>query len=162
MPQEEYTKGEVQNAVNIIVTGLVQGVGFRPFIYRLAKQFDLKGWVKNRNDGVQIKIEGDTEKIKLFILHLKKDAPFAASIETISHSETKLENLENFIISKSKNTSDEITQISPDIAVCPECLQDLKAQPNRINYPFINCTNCAPRFSIIKDLPYENAMTTMA
>jgi len=148
-------------AVLIKITGLVQGVGFRPFVFKLAQQNNIHGWVKNQNDGVLIKAEGSKEILNNFISLLNKNKPIAAHIENIDTSETQVENFSEFNILKSINHSDEITQISPDIAVCLECLDDMKHQKNRINYPFINCTNCGPRFSIIHDLPYDRKLTTM-
>lgn len=146
----------------IHISGLVQGVGFRPFIYRLAIQFQLKGWVENRNDGVFIKAEANHHKLKLFINAIKTEKPPASNIFSINYKEIKCENFIDFSIIKSKNTSNEVTEVSPDISVCSDCLSDLHKQEHRINYPFINCTNCGPRFTIIKDLPYDREKTTMA
>jgi len=148
--------------VNIRVKGLVQGVGFRPFIYRLAHRFNLTGWVENRNDGVVIKATGQENIIDEFIGSIKREAPVASNISSVSKEIKEYEEFNEFRIIKSKNASTEITDISPDIAVCDACLKDMKAQPHRIDYPFVNCTNCGPRFSIIKDLPYDREKTTMA
>lgn len=145
----------------IKITGLVQGVGFRPFIYVLAEGFNLTGWVENRNDGVLIKANADKNKIKNFIDEIKQKAPTASSIENISLTDIEFENFETFSIKKSESTSDAITEVSPDIAVCNDCLADIKSQKHRKNYPFTNCTNCGPRFTIIKDLPYDRVKTTM-
>jgi len=145
----------------IEIKGLVQGVGFRPFIYRLAKNYNLIGRVENRNDGVAIKITCKTTILKQFITSIKKSAPPAANIELIDIKQADEENFTDFQIVKSKTISDQITDISPDIAVCSDCLSDMKVQKNRINYPFINCTNCGPRFTIIKDIPYDREKTTM-
>ncbi|MCD4794109.1 MAG: carbamoyltransferase HypF [Bacteroidales bacterium] len=145
----------------IKITGLVQGVGFRPFIYVLAEKFNLQGWVENRNDGVLIKANADKNKIKNFIEAIKQKAPIASSIENITLTEIDFEIFEAFSIKKSENKSDAVTEVSPDIAVCNDCLEDIKSQKHRKNYPFTNCTNCGPRFTIIKDLPYDRAKTTM-
>lgn len=145
----------------IHVQGLVQGVGFRPFIYRLAKKFDLPGWVENSNNGVFVKVEGSVETINQFIIAIKEDAPLASKVVSIQNKNIPLEYFSEFLIIKSQNNSDEITEVSPDIAVCDECLEDLKTQKHRIDYSFINCTNCGPRFTIIKDLPYDREKTTM-
>jgi len=147
--------------INIHIKGLVQGVGFRPFIYRIAARNGITGWVDNRNDGVYICAQGDVEKIEAFVQSIKKEAPLASKIVSMNISDVDAENFTEFTIVKSKNTSDAITDVSPDIAVCPDCLADMKVQKNRINYPFINCTNCGPRFTIIKDLPYDREKTTM-
>ncbi len=145
----------------IQIKGLVQGVGFRPFIYRIAHQRQLQGWVENRNDGVLIKVNGSDETVKQFVEDIKKKAPIASNIHAIKLEELPFESFTDFKIIKSENSSEEITDISPDIAVCEACLGDLKTQAHRIDYPFINCTNCGPRFSIIKDLPYDRDKTTM-
>ncbi len=148
----------------IRITGLVQGVGFRPFIYRIATQLNINGNVDNRNDGVFVKVNGDKHLIETFINEIRKKAPEAAVIENISVNEISYIPFYDFKIVKSDNNKiiDEITEISPDIAVCEECLKDMKTQPHRINYPFTNCTNCGPRFTIIKELPYDRKNTTMA
>lgn len=148
-------------AALIHITGLVQGVGFRPFIYRLAHHFYIKGWVENRNDGVFIRAEGDTASINYFINAITAEAPPASFIVHISREQAIVEGYKDFTIVKSENTSDQVTEISPDIAVCLQCLDDLKTQIHRLDYPFINCTNCGPRFSIIRDLPYDRPKTTM-
>ncbi len=144
-----------------MVEGLVQGVGFRPFVYRLAKQYSCNGYVLNRTNGVLIKIEGLKNNTDKFISDLRSGHPAAAVIENIYTEKDKIENLTDFVIAGSEDLSDEISQISPDIAVCDKCLSDLKSQSHRLNYPFINCTNCGPRFTIIKDFPYDREKTTM-
>ncbi|OQX78096.1 MAG: carbamoyltransferase HypF, partial [Bacteroidetes bacterium 4484_249] len=149
-------------SVKIRVKGLVQGVGFRPFIYRIAHQFGLTGWVENRNDGVVIKVSGLAFKIENFTKEIAKQAPIASNITSIKKENIEFEQFVDFRIIKSVNTSEDITDISPDIAICDACLEDMKSQQHRIGYPFINCTNCGPRFSIIKDLPYDREKTTMA
>ncbi|NOZ35604.1 MAG: carbamoyltransferase HypF [Chlorobi bacterium] len=146
----------------IKITGLVQGVGFRPFIYVLAEEFNLTGWVENRNDGVLIKINADEKKALHFIEEIKKQAPLASSIKEIKLQKTDYEKFTDFSIKKSESSSNAVTEVSPDIAVCDACLEDMKSQEHRINYPFTNCTNCGPRFTIIKDLPYDREKTTMA
>ncbi len=151
-----------KNTYLIKITGLVQGVGFRPFIYVLAEKMNLKGWVENRNDGVLIKINSDKQKVIDFTEEIKKQAPLASSVKEITISETDFENFDTFFIKKSESSSDTVTEVSPDIAVCDACLEDMKTQKHRINYPFTNCTNCGPRFTIIKDLPYDRDKTTMA
>ena len=145
----------------IHIKGLVQGVGFRPFIYRLANQFKVTGWVDNRNDGVFIHAQGNDEDVTGFIDAIEPSAPPAASIEQINVKNIKPGKYNIFEIVKSKDTSEEITEISPDIAVCDDCLYDLKNQKHRIDYPLINCTNCGPRFTIVRDLPYDRDKTTM-
>ncbi len=147
--------------MRVEVKGLVQGVGFRPHVYRIAHSYELNGWVENRNDGVIITVTGDKKSIDNFIIDLRKKAPVASNISKITRKIINHEIFEDFRILKSKDSSEQITDISPDIAVCDDCLKDLKEQPHRIDYPFINCTNCGPRFSIIRDLPYDRHFTTM-
>lgn len=153
----------MKQCYRIKIHGLVQGVGFRPFIYRLATQLGLNGTVENRNDGVVIIIEATADDCLIFIENVKSQAPAASNIFSI-HTETLplTAAFKDFTIIKSTNVSGEVTEISPDIAVCPECLDDLKNQAHRLEYPFINCTNCGPRFTIIQDLPYDREKTTMA
>lgn len=149
-------------AKRIIIKGLVQGVGFRPFIYRLAKEFNLNGNVENNNIGVEIFLEGTENQINNFIECLPSRIPQASHINSIEINNSPLKNIVGFSIVKSKSHSDEITEVSPDICVCDNCLLDIKSQNNRINYAFTNCTNCGPRFTIIKDLPYDRIKTTMS
>ena len=146
----------------IRVCGLVQGVGFRPFIFKLAKTNNILGTVENNNEGVLIVAEGEDHKINNFIISIRSEAPVAATISDILLSERKLNGFTDFQIIKSRSYSDDITEVSPDIAVCDDCLKDMKEQPHRIDYPFTNCTNCGPRFTIIRDLPYDRTKTTMA
>jgi hydrogenase maturation protein HypF len=155
------TNSKNHKAVKVHITGLVQGVGFRPFIYRLAHRYGLTGCVENRNDGVFIKAEGERGALDSFVKAITDEAPTASAINKVEIEEIVSEGFTDFRIVKSSNTSDQVTDISPDIALCDDCLEDLKLQTHRIDYPFINCTNCGPRFSIIKDLPYDRHLTTM-
>jgi hydrogenase maturation protein HypF len=141
---------------------LVQGVGFRPFVYRLAKKYQLCGSVANRSDGVIVKIQGDATVVEKFIQDIITDAPPAAFIKRINSTRVNDSLFSGFEILPSKKNGRLYTEISPDIAVCEDCLADLKTQKHRINYPLINCTNCGPRFSIIKELPYDREKTTMS
>ena len=143
------------------IKGLVQGVGFRPFIYRLASEYGLNGWVENQNDGVLVKIESSHEIAEKFRSSILEKAPAASSIQTIVVEKDGGEALSSFVIRKSESHSNRITEISPDIAVCDDCLQETRSQKQRLNYPFINCTNCGPRFTIIQSLPYDRPHTTM-
>jgi [NiFe] hydrogenase maturation protein HypF len=146
----------------LIIRGLVQGIGFRPFIYRLAKEMDIKGTVSNRSNGVIIRINAKPHERGKFIDRIKSELPEGAFIHSIQVNELQYEVIfSDFSILNSEKGSDKITQVAPDIAVCEECLQDRKKQPHRINYPFINCTHCGPRFTIIEDLPYDRVRTTM-
>jgi len=146
----------------LLVSGLVQGIGFRPFIYRLAMENRLSGTVENRNDGVAIEVNGSREMIENFREQIIVNAPQAASIRSVSIKQIESTHFDSFRISQSENVSGRVTEISPDIAVCDDCLADLEKQPHRISYPLINCTHCGPRFSIIRDLPYDRPHTTMS
>ncbi len=148
-------------SLEVIVTGLVQGVGFRPFIFRIATKAGLTGWVLNTNENVKILVTGDPVNISSFLTALRNEAPPASMIEAISTVEIKSAVFDSFRILESHNVSDEITEISPDIAVCNDCLEDITKSGSRLNYAFVNCTNCGPRFTIIQDLPYDRAKTTM-
>ncbi len=145
----------------ILVKGRVQGVGFRPFIYRLAKKYDLKGEVKNRGDGIYIIVEGNDKFVRLFKSEILCFAPEASDIKSLHIKKLSLNGYPDFRINSSLKGSLIDTEISPDIAVCEECLKELKTQPHRLNYPLINCTSCGPRFSIIKEMPYDRDNTTM-
>lgn len=148
-------------SVMITVTGLVQGVGFRPFVYRVAARSGLTGWVRNTNENVMIEISGPGREISNFISCLRNQAPPAAEIEEINVTEIPQKAYNGFSILESSNLSEDTTEISPDIAVCNECLEDMGKPGNRYDYPFVNCTNCGPRFTIIEALPYDRSSTTM-
>ncbi len=146
----------------ISVHGIVQGVGFRPFVYRLATDLNLKGWVCNTSEDVKIEIEGEREAIEQFCLELTMKAPPLARIEDIAITYHHPVSYKDFEIRGSLATKGKYQLISPDIATCQACLSEL-LDPNdrRYRYPFINCTNCGPRFTIIDDMPYDRPKTTM-
>lgn len=148
-------------AKKIEIRGLVQGVGFRPFIYRIAHKFKIKGTVENNNKGVTIFAEGTEKTVENFIDLIPKALPEASGISELKVTATSVNGFDDFTIIKSKSVSDEITEVSPDIGVCKSCLQDMGIQKHRLGYSFTNCTNCGPRFTIIKDLPYDRHQTTM-
>lgn len=151
--------------IKINVNGIVQGVGFRPFIYRLAKAYDLKGYVLNRGDaGVEILIEGETPRIDSFIHDLTEKKPPLAQIDKIISIELSGKNqYETFTIHQSSNEAElSGSIIPPDIAICNDCLRELRDPKDpRYGYFFITCTNCGPRFTIIERLPYDRENTTM-
>ncbi len=150
-------------AQKIIVKGIVQGVGFRPFIYRLAQQYGLKGTVSNNAQGVEIEAEGDHISMQSFIHAITHSAPPLALIDAIETRENTLKGYPEFVIQKSNGSEDRFTLIAPDVAVCDDCLRELFDPDDcRYHYPFINCTNCGPRFTIIKDIPYDRPNTTMS
>lgn len=146
----------------IRIVGLVQGVGFRPFLYRIASDWGLKGWVGYRNDGLILEVNGSERQLEAFEKDIRTGAPQPASIESLDIREIPHESFESFEIRERCDDSDSITEISPDIAVCPDCLDDLRNQIHRTDYPLINCAHCGPRFSIIRDLPYNRDQTTMS
>jgi len=150
-----------EKSIEVIVTGLVQGVGFRPFVYQIATRYGLTGWVLNTNENVKIQLTGTSNNLNNFLVSLRQEAPPAAFIENITSHETETIIFDTFTIENSHDVSNEITEISPDIAVCDECVQDMDKSGTRFNYAFTNCTNCGPRFTIIQDLPYDRAKTTM-
>ncbi|MEW6109346.1 MAG: carbamoyltransferase HypF [Nitrospirota bacterium] len=145
--------------MNISVKGIVQGVGFRPFIYNLAREMSLKGFVTNTSEGVVIAVEGD--RLELFIERIRKEAPPLSRIMSIDISPEKFCGYSEFTIKESKETGS-FTLISPDISVCPDCLKEISdSRDRRYLYPFTNCTNCGPRYSITKCVPYDRINTTM-
>lgn len=146
----------------IKVEGIVQGVGFRPFVYKLANFYLLKGWVKNSSEGVLISIEGNKIAIIKFLDSLKNNPPLLARVEKIIIEDKPLEHYTNFDIRESVEVKNKITLVSPDMSICNDCLEDIKDLNNRrYQYAFTNCTNCGPRFSIIKDIPYDRRNTSM-
>ncbi len=154
--------------INIHVSGTVQGVGFRPFVYRIAKQNLMCGWVLNSCDGVHIHVEGDDNLVECFLYDLESKAPVASNIVAIDICEVPFEDCKGFEIRESEHKDDEgkaakkRTRISPDLATCPDCLRELfTTEDRRYHYPFINCTNCGPRFTIINQLPYDRPATSM-
>jgi hydrogenase maturation protein HypF len=146
----------------VIVRGVVQGVGFRPFVYRLATQLKLGGWVLNTGQGVFIEVEGPRDELQLFLLRLEKEKPPLAAIQSLEFSLFDAAGYDGFHIRYSEQSGRKTVLILPDIAVCPDCLRDIFDPENRrCHYPFTNCTNCGPRFSIIEALPYDRAHTSM-
>lgn len=157
----------------IHITGIVQGVGMRPFVFREAVANRISGWVLNAGDGVHIEAHGADEDMRKFVRALSAHAPAASRVERVAV--TPLENhpprdgdaasapdTPAFIIRASEDETAHTTLVSPDIAACPDCVRELfDPADRRYHYPFINCTNCGPRFTIIRDLPYDRAMTSM-
>lgn len=145
------------------VNGIVQGVGFRPFIHKLVKQYNLTGWVKNTSSGVIIEVEGKKEVLQNFFDDIKDKSPKLSEIEKISFEfYENLKEYEGFEIIKSTDDNEKFTLISPDVCICDDCLKELfSSDDRRYRFPFINCTNCGPRFTIIKDIPYDRDKTTM-
>jgi hydrogenase maturation protein HypF len=150
-------------AYSITVCGVVQGVGFRPFVYRLACAHHLKGWVLNAEHGVEIHLEGHEEQLKAFLETMKIAPPPSAAIAEVEVEIAEAQGFTEFSIRDSAGKRHPTIRISPDLPVCAECLQELfTPQDRRHDYPYINCTNCGPRYSVIKSLPYDRPRTTMS
>jgi hydrogenase maturation protein HypF len=156
------------SAVRIHITGVVQGVGFRPFVHNLAAELGLAGWVLNSSSGVEIEAVGPAAALEGFAERLVPEAPPLARIdrfEVTAITAAEVHDLQPgvFVIRHSEGRPGEFLPISPDVAICPDCLRELfDPGDRRHRYPFINCTNCGPRFTIIRDIPYDRPLTTMA
>ncbi|MGB6251443.1 MAG: carbamoyltransferase HypF [Terriglobales bacterium] len=147
----------------IEVSGIVQGVGFRPYIYRLATGRNLKGTIRNTTAGVTIEIQGPAETVQDFIDRLPAEAPPLARITGLTVQDVACNGDRDFRIIHSHEGEEVRTLISPDVAICADCLREMfDAKDRRYHYPFINCTNCGPRFTIIRDIPYDRPSTSMA
>lgn len=151
-------------ALDIEVHGVVQGVGFRPFVYRAAKHHLICGWVLNATAGVFIHAEGEERDLDDFVIELSEHAPAAACVTEINLKEAPIEGFTSFDIRYSDEAeATKTTLVSPDLATCDDCVRELfDPEDRRFHYPFINCTNCGPRFTIIDRLPYDRAHTSMA
>ena len=152
----------VKKLVKIGVRGVVQGVGFRPFIYRLAQEHNLKGWVRNTSGNVEIEVEGDKETLDNFLSDLEAKTPPMARIEKVETAFYPLKGYTGFEICQSLSQEGKYQLVSPDIATCEDCKREIFSPTDRrFRYPFTNCTNCGPRFTIIEDIPYDRPKTTM-
>jgi hydrogenase maturation protein HypF len=149
-------------ACSVRVRGVVQGVGFRPFVLRLAHAHSLAGWVQNGEDGVEIHLEGDEDRVRAFLTALEREAPPAAAISVVQVEASDPVGMTAFSIRESRAAERPTTRIAPDLAACPRCIAELfdPADP-RHGYPYINCTDCGPRYSILLGLPYDRVRTTM-
>lgn len=150
--------------MRIRIMGIVQGVGFRPFLHREMLALKLNGWIRNTSEGVEIEAEGLEENLHALVRRIESAAPALAVIEHIEMERLpEIKGYAGITIHPSRSMEKRNTLISPDVATCPDCLRELfMPGDRRFRYPFINCTNCGPRFSIIRDLPYDRANTTMA
>ena len=148
--------------VHIAIRGAVQGVGFRPFVYHLATELNLQGWVLNSSEGVFIEAEGERGLLETFLLRLEAEKPARSFIQSIEFSYLDPASLGSFKILQSSAEGAPSALVLPDIATCPDCLADILDPSNRrYRYPFTNCTNCGPRFTIIESLPYDRGNTSM-
>jgi hydrogenase maturation protein HypF len=150
-------------AKHIQVKGIVQGVGFRPYIYQLAGRFKLCGHVANTAAGVQIHVEGPQKDIAAFLASIPTEAPPLAQIIDVDAVDVPTQGFQRFEIIASRDDSAKSALISPDVSICDDCLREmLSPRDRRFRYPFINCTNCGPRYTIIDDIPYDRPQTSMA
>lgn len=148
--------------IRILLYGTVQGVGFRPFAHRQAERFGLGGWVANCAQGVTVEVQGQEDRLEAFVAALWGNSPENAVIERIEVEELGLQDDDVFVVRKSETSGENGAQVVPDLAVCAQCLNELfDTQDRRYRYPFINCTHCGPRYSIVENLPYDRSRTTM-
>lgn len=148
--------------LGLAIQGTVQGVGFRPFLFRIATSLQLVGWVRNTPSGVQVEVEGDVDAISRFLLLIRSDAPPLSVITKVETTELSPAGGEDFVILPSSDGVADI-QIAPDNDVCDDCLRELfDPADRRYRYPFITCTNCGPRYTIVTGIPYDRPLTTMA
>jgi hydrogenase maturation protein HypF len=148
--------------LRVVIRGAVQGVGFRPFVYRLATEMQLPGWVINNSQGVFIEVEGAKPRLDEFLLRVSREAPPRAFIQSLESSFLDPAGFTAFEIRHSEESGAKTVLVLPDLAACPDCLRDIRDPANRrYRYPFTNCTNCGPRFSIIEALPYDRPNTAM-
>ena len=147
----------------IQIRGIVQGVGFRPFVYNLAKGLGLRGYVLNSSAGVTVEVEGEGGDLDRFVNRLADDAPPLAHIEDIAVTALEPAGYADFVIRESRDDPGKLVPVSPDISTCSDCLRDFQDPANRRHgYPFTNCTNCGPRYTITSKVPYDRPLTTMA
>jgi hydrogenase maturation protein HypF len=165
MVQLDPAKGRfrtVTQRMRIAIRGAVQGVGFRPFVYRLATEMTLPGWVLNSPQGVFLEVEGEKEKLDSFLLRLQNEKPSPSFIQSLEFSFLDPVHFTEFVIKPSVSHGMTSALVLPDIATCRECLSEvLDPENRRYRYPFTNCTNCGPRFTIIESLPYDRPNTSM-
>ena len=149
--------------IHLNIRGIVQGVGFRPFLHRLTARFSLSGWVRNTSGGVELELEGESDRLEQFLSALTAEQPPLAVIAGIERTDLpELAGYEGFSILESEALPRRQALVSPDVGTCPNCLRELNDPTDRrYRYPFLNCTNCGPRFTIIRDMPYDRPLTSM-
>jgi len=144
------------------IRGAVQGVGFRPFVYRLATSLQLNGWVGNTSQGVSLEVEGPTTQIDAFLKRVGQEKPVQSLIQSIETSFLETAGYDAFVFKHGEEDGEKTAQILPDLATCPDCLKEIfNPSDRRYLYPFTNCIHCGPRFTIIEKLPYDRSNTTM-
>lgn len=152
-----------KQGLKVHIQGVVQGVGFRPFIYNLAIAHHITGWVRNTSQGVEIQVTSDPENLAAFLQAIQTQHPPLARIDHLTSERIHPSDVSSFSILSSQSQPDDFVPIPPDISTCDDCRRELFDPANRrFRYPFINCTNCGPRFTIIQDIPYDRPLTTMA
>ena len=150
-------------ARRVRVQGVVQGVGFRPFVFRLASRHGVRGWVLNGVAGVEVHAEGDAASVNAFLAELQANPPAAARISNLAVAETAVTGCSDFCIRSSRHDAAPTVRMTPDLPVCDDCCREMHdPEDRRFQYSYINCTNCGPRFSIVRRLPYDRCHTTMA
>ena len=155
--------GSERRRVRARVGGVVQGVGFRPYVFRLAEELELGGWVLNDEHGVELEAEGEPQAVERFLARLGPEAPPLATVEFVDAEEAQPRGEREFAILESERHGTAAALVSADTATCADCLAELRNPADRRHrYPFINCTNCGPRFTIVRDVPYDRPQTTMA
>lgn len=148
--------------LRIHIGGAVQGVGFRPFLFRLATELNLAGWVRNTSQGVTVEVEGNTEQVQQFLLRIEPEKPPLSFLQSLESSYLEVTGMKEFVILESETADEKSALVLPDVATCQDCLREIFDPNNRrYFYPFTNCTNCGPRFSIIEALPYDRPNTSM-
>jgi hydrogenase maturation protein HypF len=161
--KQQHGMSTVKKGMLIKIKGIVQGVGFRPFIYQQAIRHHLTGWVRNTSSGVEIEVNGSLDDLQEFVTTIKNNPPPLARIDDLRIEPCETNHYTSFEILESKAHPGEFIPISPDVSICDDCTRELfYPQDRRYRYPFINCTNCGPRFTIIQDIPYDRPNTTMS
>ena len=149
--------------IHLNIRGIVQGVGFRPFLHRLTERYALSGWVRNTSAGVELELEGEETRLEQFVSALRSEQPPLAVIVGVERTNLPTPaGYEGFRILESEVLAHRQALVSPDVSTCPDCLKELyDTADRRYRYPFLNCTNCGPRFTIIRDMPYDRPRTSM-
>src|ERR687898_697758 len=156
-------RAPIQERWEVSVRGIVQGVGFRPFVYALAQRYGLAGLVRNDAEGVHVEVEGAAERLDLFLRGIEEEAPPLAVVEAVSWRPLAALGERDFRIEESREGIRRRAFVSPDVATCEDCLREVfDPADRRYRYPFTNCTNCGPRFTITRSVPYDRATTTMS
>jgi len=156
--EEVISEDSEKRTLSLRVRGIVQGVGFRPFVYNLACRLNLSGFVYNDSDGVYIEIEGPAGSTDDFLQQFRPAAPPFSRIDEIETSSIPYRGFDSFTIRKSEKRDSQTVLISPDLATCKDCLSEIFDPADfRYRYPFTNCTNCGPRYTIIEGVPYDRA-----